>query len=667
MDFFNHQDRARKQTSRLIMLFVLAVVALVCAINLLVALIVWYGQGQAINSVELAARAGQPAMSFLDSLSTERILTISAAVVLVISLASLYRWLNLRGGGHVVAESLGGRRLPPNSSDFYERRLLNVVEEMAIAAGMPVPPVYVLNDDSINAFAAGYQASDAVVGVTRGCMTKLSRDQLQGVIAHEFSHIANGDMRLNIRLMALLFGILFIALIGRFVLEATVHRHAMRSNDKRNSLPLWAIGLALLVLGYVGVFFGNLIKAAVSRQREFLADASAVQYTRNPASIGGALKVIGHGSGSDISSPEREETAHLFFGSAMHFRLPMFATHPPLEQRIRRIEPTWDGRYLAPQARAEAERDNPEFVDTLVKQGSAAAHIDTGTSTKAVALGIAAAAAGAATATTTRPATSMPTSSTASSNASATDAALHDKARDPHQARSLIYTLLLAPPSRFVHDQQLDMILQQAGSEQYQHVLRLIPAIKALAPEQRLPLVELAIPALKQLSENQYRAFHALLVGLMKADGQIDLFEWCLFRLLSQYLSGQFDKVSPVKARYSKPDPVADDIAVLLSYLADKGHDHPDEAANAFQMSLADGAFGSLGIQFQPPTNSLKPLNQSLTRLTELYPHIKGRLIKSMVACGRSDGVLRPAERDLIHTIAAILETPVPAGVLTQG
>ena len=267
MDFFNHQDRARKQTSRLIMLFVLAVVALVCAINLLVALIVWYGQGQTINSVELAARAGQPAMSFLDSLSTERILTISAAVVLVISLASLYRWLNLRGGGHVVAESLGGRRLPPNSSDFYERRLLNVVEEMAIAAGMPVPPVYVLNDDSINAFAAGYQASDAVVGVTRGCMTKLSRDQLQGVIAHEFSHIANGDMRLNIRLMALLFGILFIALIGRFVLEATVHRHAMRSNDKRNSLPLWAIGLALLVLGYVGVFFGNLIKAAVSRQR----------------------------------------------------------------------------------------------------------------------------------------------------------------------------------------------------------------------------------------------------------------------------------------------------------------------------------------------------------------------------------------------------------------
>ncbi|MDP2505468.1 M48 family metallopeptidase [Oceanobacter sp. 3_MG-2023] len=656
MDFFNHQDQARKQTRRLILLFVLAVVALVAAINLLVALIIWYGQGQTINSVELAARASQPGLSFFDSLSTERILIISALVMLVIGLASLYRWLNLRGGGHVVAESLGGHRLPPNSSDFYERRLLNVVEEMAIAAGMPVPPVYVLDDDSINAFAAGYQASDAVVGVTRGCMTKLSRDQLQGVIAHEFSHIANGDMRLNIRLMALLFGILFIALSGRFIIEATSQRRLLSSSDKRNnSAPFWAIGLALLVLGYIGVFFGNLIKAAVSRQREFLADASAVQYTRNPESIGEALKVIGHGSGSDISSPEREETAHLFFGSAMHFSLPLFATHPPLEQRIRRIEPTWDGRYLAPQARADAEQANPELVD----HSSSASRL-------AGVMGVAAAVA----ATSGRPDSASHAINTINSPADHQSGSpamsLSDQARDPHQAQALIYALLLAPPERFVHDQQLNLILQQAGRETYQQALRLIPAIQALAPEQRLPLVELAIPALKQLSENQYRTFHTLLIGLMKADGQIDLFEWCLFRLLSQYLAGHFNKVTPVKARYSKPEAVADDIAVLLSFLAAKGHDDSESAAQAFQMSLADGAFGSLGIQFQPPGNSLKPLNQSLTRLTELYPHIKGRLIKSMVACGRADGILRPAERDLIHTIAAILETPVPAGVLAQ-
>ena len=241
--------------------------------------------------------------------------------------------------------------LHPETTDPDERRILNVVEEMAIAAGTPVPPVYLLEkEDGINAFAAGHSPSDAVVAVTRGCVRTLSRDELQGVVGHEFSHILNGDMRLNLRLMGVLFGILLIGLTGYILLRSSSGYRVRddRDDDRggRNVLPL--IGLALYVIGYVGVFFANLIKSAVSRQREFLADASAVQFTRNPDGIAGALKKIGAlSAGSTIREPRAEEASHMFFGSAggAGQLFGLLATHPPLVERIRRLDPSFDGDF----------------------------------------------------------------------------------------------------------------------------------------------------------------------------------------------------------------------------------------------------------------------------------------------------------------------------------
>ncbi|WP_221793768.1 M48 family metallopeptidase [Oceanobacter mangrovi] len=651
MDFFGHQDQARKNSKRLIALFLLSVSVLVIAINALAALLVWYGDGKTINSIQLAHQMGHSG-SWLDAANWRYAGLVTLATLLVISLASLFKWMTLRGGGQVVAASLGGRRLAPNSDDFYERRLLNVVEEMAIAAGMPVPPVFVLPDSSINAFAAGYQASDAVIGVTRGCMTKLTRDQLQGVIGHEFSHIANGDMRLNIRLIAILFGILFIALIGRLLLESGSHRAAVRSSDNKNSAPLFAIGLALMGLGYLGVLFGNLIKAAVSRQREFLADASAVQYTRNPSSIADALKVIGHGSGSLIGSPEREETAHLFFGSAMDFNFSGFATHPPLEQRIRRIDPNWDGRYLPPQTEQQARDESPEISPTSQTRGSG----------KAAGFGAAATLATVAVAAQTIDSLSSGTAEPSQPDALTR---LIEMAREPLSAQTLLLCMLIAPAERFVHQQQLDLVLKQLGHVIYRDVLRQLTLVQQMAPSQRLPLVERAIPALKQLSESQYRSFNKVLVEIIKSDGQIDLFEWCLFRLLNQYLEGHFGDVSAVKARFSKPEQVADEMAVVLSYIAHYGHQDAETAQAAFNACLADGGLGSQGMSFQPPEgHSLKAMNVALTKLVALYPHLKARLLKSMVACARYDRQLTINERNLIQAIAVILETPVPVGVI---
>ncbi len=320
----------------------LAVVAIVVSVHLAVSsLFLW---------VESARR--EP----FDWWSLDRFVLIAGGTLAVIAAGSLYKIWRLSDGGHTVAQLLGGRPVDPNTADPKERRVLNVVEEMAIASGLPVPTVYLLErEEGINAFAAGFTPQDAVIGVTRGALEILNREELQGVIAHELSHVFHGDTNLNLRLMGVLHGILVIALVGYFILRSTLR--VASSNRKSGLVVVLPIaGLILLVIGYIGVFFGRLIKSAVSRQREFLADASSVQFTRNPQGIGGALKKIGGLSmGSLVMSPHAEQASHFFFSDGKlgklrsafsgvtHFQF--LATHPPLAERIRRVDPRWDGVY----------------------------------------------------------------------------------------------------------------------------------------------------------------------------------------------------------------------------------------------------------------------------------------------------------------------------------
>jgi Zn-dependent protease with chaperone function len=334
MNFFKRQDEMRRASRRLVVLFGLAVVAVVAAVDLLVVLLMRQADARRLGYVP-------PLGDWVASHSAVVVGT-TLIVFAVILIASFYKTMVLGGGGGVVARSLGGVRISPDTTDPQQRRLLNVVEEMAIASGVPMPEVYLLEHESgINAFAAGHNPSNAAIGVTRGTLTTLNRAELQGVIAHEFSHILNGDMKLNVRLMGLLFGLLVIALIGRTVLRGASR---VRGDRKGGVLVVLLIAVAVLVIGYIGLFFGRLIQAAVSRSREALADASAVQFTRDPSGLRGALVKIGaSAAGSRVANPEVEEVAHMLFAPGMSR---FFATHPPLLERLKAIDPRFDAKEI---------------------------------------------------------------------------------------------------------------------------------------------------------------------------------------------------------------------------------------------------------------------------------------------------------------------------------
>ncbi len=659
MDFFGHQDQARKRTKQLIVLFVLALFTLIFLTNLMVAGFLW-GNPDFFPSL-VSDKINNPSLfDIFHYMSWHTWLTISAIICSFVGIAYLYKAVKLSSGGSSIAFSLGGRLVHPNSEDFYERRLLNIVEEMAIASGMPVPQVFLMDDEiGINAFAAGFQPSDAVIGVTNGCLTKLSRLQLQGVIGHEFSHILNGDMRMNMRLIAILFGILCIGILGRGILElSSSHRssrHGRRSssmfissssNKKEGGIPFIFLGFGFMVLGYSGVFFGKMIQSAVSRQREYLADASAVQFTRDPQAIAEALKVIGYGGiGSAISHSHRDEFSHAFFGNSINpyfnFNFGFLSTHPKLEERIRRIDKHWDGEWVKPQTLKQAYDESPHLAPKIKIRP------------EELLTGVAAAMTAAIDFNAPQSASE---SKRLQDNINA-EAELTFTAHDPLNARSLCYTLLLAPKTSSIYEQQLNLLKQYCGKAVFQSVKQLIPQVALLNDSKRLPMIDKAIPALKLLTADQYTEFKQVLIKLVKADGKIDLFEWCLYRMILQYLNPTFNKAKIIKAQHGNVKKIGAEIETVLSFVANHGHDSLEGAIKSFD--IATDIAGFEGLKLQAKTESFKSFNTALDILTQAYPHVKGRIMKALAACVRENGV-EVVERELVQTIAAILECPTP-------
>jgi Zn-dependent protease with chaperone function len=645
MNFFESQERARKSTALLVGLFALAVLGLIVMANLLVMLVFGLVDGEQLrDGATLLRQMDWPAFA-----------AVSAGVGVVVLAGSLYRMLTLSAGGKAVAESLGGRLIPRDTRDMNQRRLLNVVDEMAIASGTPAPPVYLLaHEPGINAFAAGFSPRDAVIGVTRGAVDHLSREHLQGVIAHEFSHVFNGDMRLNMRLMGVLYGILVLGILGYYLLYSASFARGRRGNERGAML---ALAIGLIAIGFAGTFFGGLIKAAVSRQREYLADASAVQFTRNPGGIAGALKRIGGlNSGSKVENPAAGEVSHAFFARAVSgFMRGLSATHPPLPERIRRIDPHWDGKFdfsdpTAPAQEAEQTAES-EARPRRAAAGQAAA----------VAAGAAAADVMSAIEQIGNP---QPQAvDYARSLLAGLPAAVKQAAREPYGARAVLYCLALDRGPE-VRGRQLKRLQEHADPDVYALTCKLLPETDELDIKYRLPMIDFAIPALKELSLEQYRSFRANLVALVEMDARVDLLEWSLQKIVLNHLDAQFFGAAPVKARYSRPAQVKKEIAIVLSALAYAGARSRHDAEGAF--AAAAGALGSGELELLPENQvRVADLELALGKLEQLQPSAKSRLLKACAAGVAHDQKASAAEVELLRAFADVLDCPMPplAGV----
>jgi Zn-dependent protease with chaperone function len=631
MNFFEHQEAARRMSRRLVVLFALAVIAIVIAVNL-TATFVYLG-------------------FFPPPLPRGFYLTNTLVTLLMIGAGTWWETARLASGGEAVAQMIGARRVDSSTRDLAERRLVNVVEEMALASGTPVPRVYVMDKEmSINAFAAGHSLHDAVIAVTRGTLTRLTRDELQGVIAHEFSHILNGDMRLNIRLIGVLFGLLMLSMFGRFMLEI-----GRGSRDSRGGLAALVIaGVALWILGYVGVFFGRLIKAAVSRQREYLADASSVQFTRNPDGIGGALRKIGGLTlpgepGSRIGHPHAETLSHLFLGAAKpSFVSGLFATHPPLAARIRRIY----GRELPMLPATELP-----LAEALAATGAA----------KPPAGGAeAAAAVSPLSALVAEPqrgewlAQSIGAASVDGHELAQAVLRLPGEAQleaalvDSAQVQLVVLAMLIEKDKPF-SGQQRQLVAEAFGIEAAQQVDAFHESIQRLPPGLRLPLLDRAGPTLLKLAASMRERLLLLVHGLIRADGRVTLHEFLLFTVLRRRIGRDANR--PVPVRFTSLTPLQAEVGLVMSLLASvRLPERPEHAYNAGVLLLS-------GIEpSRVPTEAidLDAVARALDRLNQLAPLVKPRLIKACAAVAFVDGETHWKAASCLRTICAALDAPLP-------
>jgi len=607
MDFFDKQARASKKTKWLVCYFLLAVAGIILTLQVVFALI-------------LDVPVTDP----------ELFLMVSVGVAGMVALGSVVKSVELSKGGRAVAAMLGGAPVDMNSREPGEQRLINVVEEMSIASGVPVPEIYVLEDQTINAFAAGHGPGDSAIGVTRGCIDRLTRDELQGVIGHEFSHILHGDMRLNIRLIGILNGILFLALIGGFLLRMGIYSPRSDSSDGKSRATGFLLfmggGLALYLVGWIGVFFGKLIKAAVCRQREFLADASSVQYTRNPEGLAGALAKIAKFS-SRIESPRAEEASHMFFGNGVGDSwLALFATHPPIEERIQEIAPGFDI--------AAAEAKAPVIPTAPKKQSMVGGRL----------------------------AESLLPGQPRVAEAAALLAGLPDAAknacRELHGACALVYSLVLSDEEK-MRERQIALI--DADDALRAEILGHYDRRSGLGSAQRLGLVDIAIPTLRHLSREQYAVFRDNVKKLVEADGEIHLFEYTLQKILVRHLDLYFSNATGTGVTYKSLLPLLPETGILLSALAsvDPGtSDHRDTAfrSGVSELLVKPSAFPLERLE----KTDLQAFDAALDKIALAAPDVKRTILTACGAVVMHDGAVNDEEIEFLRAISDTLDCPAP-------
>ena len=627
MDFFKEQDKSRTKTTRLIGLFILAVLAVVLAVYAIAVFILFSHSARQPGFNPAEFNWFQPQLGFW----------VVGVTLLVIFVGSITKIIALAKGGSSIAENLGGRLVNASTTDPDERRLINVVEEMSIASGIAVPQVYILDrEKGINAFAAGYAPNEAIVAVTPNCLKLLNRDELQGVIAHEFSHILNGDMRLNIRLIGFLSGIMVIANIGYLILRS-------RTGSRKSGAQIVLIGIALLVIGFVGQLFGRIIQAAVSRQREYFSDATAVQFTRNPQGISGALKKIGgFRPGSLIRSPHAGEICHMFFGKGIRT---LFATHPPLADRVRRLEPDFDGQFLPLKISAE----KPAAIAPELKKPQVGA-IEPAMAAFAIA----------ADSVVKRPGNVTPQDVTRSIQIlDAIPEKIKNELRDLLGAITITCMLLLDKDPQ-IRDIQINRLQKRAPGRLVRHLLELEPQFKDLDLQLRLPILDLALPVLRQMSAGQYAKFKTLIQTLVEADARLSFFEFTLQQILRHRLAATYQRRKK-EVVHKNITLLASDAVNILSKLAHVGQAQDVAAEAAFNAGWEKLQIKDSRWKMLPAGKvSFGALRIALDRFSLAAPSVKKTFLDACARCVLHDLHVTLQEAELVRAVAYALEVPLP-------
>jgi Zn-dependent protease with chaperone function/uncharacterized tellurite resistance protein B-like protein len=625
MDFFAKQESARKSTFRLVLLLLVAVLGVILATDLVVAIIsLFFADG---SSSDVPPRIGLFQYPTMDEV-----------ILLAIIFFALRRLYQLRDGGESVAKMVKARQVLRNASSLEEKRLLNVVDEMAIAAGVAVPSVWVMDkEEGINAFAAGYSPNQAVIVVTSGALSKLNREELQGVIGHEFGHILNGDMRLNVRLIGILAGIVVVGEAGLLII-----RLGFEADDIRGLLLAIVVGAIVASVGYIGVFCGRMIKAAVSRQREFLADASSVQFTRNPDGLVSALEKIRRGNGTLVKNAYAGEMSHMFFGQAFTTAFgDMLATHPSIEERLASLTgripqalPPSLGKTPADSASASPESDaaiagfGGDVASTVLAQvGNATPqHVEL-----------------------------------ASQQLAAMPDSLRQSLNTAQGARCAMFAYLISPNAAVLAI-QIRALTKAGDGDMATSFTDVTMALQALGPKSRLTVLALALPALRQMDQAARDVFLLAVDELIMADQKVTLSEFVLRTILQWQLSAKATRAERV--RFQTIASVKDDVVLLLATLARAGSDNPKAQVVAFDC----GAARIKLLENLPDSTTLdaKALSAALNRLRHLSPLKKPSLIKACVDTALADGKLMVAEFELLRTIGMAIDCPIPPSLETE-
>ena len=641
MNFFQEQERARQHTGWLIGLFIMAVLLLIAITIVFVIGLYLY-----LDDIPLANFLTDPLMY----ISPDILYGVVILVVGVVVAGSITKYLSLSSGGKSVAIALGGRQLNRNSADAQEKKLLNVVEEMSIASGISTPTVYIIDESGINAFAAGLTLDDAVIGVTRGCVEKLDREELQGVIAHEFSHIFNGDMRLNLQLTATLHGILLIGLIGRFILRSSTrmsHTTRSSSNKKGNGgLYVFALGAGLLVIGYVGTFFGSIIKANVSRKREYLADATAVQYTRYPRGISGALKKIAYYS-SELHAPAAQTYSHLYFAEGISTMFSsLLATHPPLDKRIKKVEPRWNGRFpdygkiskpKRDEVKKQVKREKEEAKKEHFVQGAIAAAMMSVGQVKEEEV------------------------EEVQREIKALDEKVLQRLSDPLGAQAVLLSLLYNDAYKdelfsVVQEENPCLLLEFASFRQEEH--QQLQAKSAL-------IVSLSLNALKSLSVEQYQHFKKIVTAFIAADKKISLFEWSMQYIIQRPVEMHLGLRAVPKRTSNHIGAIKTELELIYSMLAQAQYEDENEAKEAFDKSKRAMQAGALQYVNRDAISHERFLGAILA-IETAKPATAERIFEGVLHSIRIDGNVSQTENAFVHAIAQLMQVPLPRAFKLQ-